>query len=215
MQARHRRRRAAPAAAAGAVPGRRPPHLHVRQHRRRRSTQRRPAPTTRSLPRCRRGDLRARRPRGRNCYTVSTDASATRRRARLDLEVSLRHGLDEDELELHYQPIVTADGGARRASRRSSAGASPQRGVLWPAQFVPVAEETGLIVPMGRWVLEEACRDVRAWTLATPSARRYGLGQPVGPPVRPAPAGRGGRRDAPIDRPAGRPSCASRSPRPS
>jgi diguanylate cyclase (GGDEF)-like protein/PAS domain S-box-containing protein len=105
---------------------------------------------------------------GRNCYTVSTDASVDEARARLDLEVSLRHGLDEDELELHYQPIVTADGGAVRGVEALVRWRSPQRGVLWPAQFVPVAEETGLIVPMGRWVLEEACRDVREWTLRHP-----------------------------------------------
>jgi diguanylate cyclase (GGDEF)-like protein/PAS domain S-box-containing protein len=105
---------------------------------------------------------------GRNCYTVSTDASVDEARARLDLEVSLRHGLDEDELELHYQPIVTADGGAVRGVEALVRWRSPQRGVLWPAQFVPVAEETGLIVPMGRWVLEEACRDVWEWTQRHP-----------------------------------------------
>jgi diguanylate cyclase (GGDEF)-like protein/PAS domain S-box-containing protein len=105
---------------------------------------------------------------GRNCYTVSTDASVDEARARLDLEVSLRHGLDEDELELHYQPIVTAVGGEVVAVEALVRWRSPQRGVLWPQQFVPVAEETGLIVPMGRWVLEEACRDIRAWTLAHP-----------------------------------------------
>jgi diguanylate cyclase (GGDEF)-like protein/PAS domain S-box-containing protein len=105
---------------------------------------------------------------GRNCYTVSTDASVDEARARLDLEVSLRHGLDEDELELHYQPIVTADGGIVRGVEALVRWRSPQRGVLWPAQFVPVAEETGLIVPMGRWVLEEACRDLREWTLQHP-----------------------------------------------
>jgi diguanylate cyclase (GGDEF)-like protein/PAS domain S-box-containing protein len=105
---------------------------------------------------------------GRNCYTVSTDASVDEARARLDLEVSLRHGLDEDELELHYQPIVTADGGVVKGVEALVRWRSPQRGVLWPQQFVPVAEETGLIVPMGRWVLEEACRDVHAWTMRNP-----------------------------------------------
>jgi diguanylate cyclase (GGDEF)-like protein/PAS domain S-box-containing protein len=105
---------------------------------------------------------------GRNCYTVSTDASVDEARARLDLEVSLRHGLDDDELELHYQPIVTADGGVVRGVEALVRWRSPQRGVLWPQQFVPVAEETGLIVPMGRWVLEEACRDVREWTMRNP-----------------------------------------------
>jgi diguanylate cyclase (GGDEF)-like protein/PAS domain S-box-containing protein len=105
---------------------------------------------------------------GRNCYCVSTDASVDETRARLDLEVSLRHGLDENELELHYQPIVTSDVGTVVGVEALVRWRSPQRGILWPQQFVPIAEETGLIVPMGRWVLEDACRTLRAWTLDHP-----------------------------------------------
>jgi diguanylate cyclase (GGDEF)-like protein/PAS domain S-box-containing protein len=105
---------------------------------------------------------------GRNCYCVSTDASVDETRARLDLEVSLRHGLDENELELHYQPIVTSDSGSVVGVEALVRWRSPQRGILWPQQFVPIAEETGLIVPMGRWVLEDACRTLRQWTLDHP-----------------------------------------------
>ena len=105
---------------------------------------------------------------GRNCYCVSTDASVDETRARLDLEVSLRQGLDENELELHYQPIVTSDTGIVVGMEALVRWRSPQRGMLWPQQFVPVAEETGLIVPMGRWVLEDACRTLQKWTLDHP-----------------------------------------------
>ncbi len=105
---------------------------------------------------------------GRNCYCVSTDASVDETRARLDLEVSLRQGLDENELELHYQPIVTSDTGKVVGVEALVRWRSPQRGILWPQQFVPIAEETGLIVPMGRWVLEDACRTLREWTLDNP-----------------------------------------------
>jgi diguanylate cyclase (GGDEF)-like protein/PAS domain S-box-containing protein len=108
---------------------------------------------------------------GRNCYCVSTDASVDETRARLDLEVSLRQGLDEDELELHYQPIVTTDGSEVIGVEALVRWRSPKRGMLSPQQFVPIAEETGLIVPMGRWVLEEACRTMRAWTLAHPERK--------------------------------------------
>jgi diguanylate cyclase (GGDEF)-like protein/PAS domain S-box-containing protein len=105
---------------------------------------------------------------GRNCYRVSTDASVDETRARLDLEMSLRQGLEENELELHYQPIVTADTGRVVGAEALVRWRSPQRGILWPQQFVPVAEETGLIVPMGRWVLEDACRTLREWSLEHP-----------------------------------------------
>ena len=108
---------------------------------------------------------------GRNCYCVSTDASVDETRARLDLEVSLRQGLDENELELHYQPIVTTDGSEVIGVEALVRWRSPKRGMLSPQQFVPIAEETGLIVPMGRWVLEEACRRLRAWTLAHPERK--------------------------------------------
>jgi len=108
---------------------------------------------------------------GRNCYCVSTDASVDETRARLDLEVSLRQGLDENELELHYQPIVTTDGSEVIGVEALVRWRSPKRGMLSPQQFVPIAEETGLIVPMGRWVLEEACRKLREWTLAHPERK--------------------------------------------
>ena len=108
---------------------------------------------------------------GRNCYCVSTDASVEITRARLDLEVSLRQGLDENQLELHYQPVVTTDGGEVVGVEALVRWRSPSRGMLNPQQFVPIAEETGLIVPMGRWVLEESCRRMREWTLAHPERR--------------------------------------------
>ncbi|HEY7043172.1 MAG TPA: EAL domain-containing protein [Nocardioidaceae bacterium] len=108
---------------------------------------------------------------GRNCYCVSTDASVDETRARLDLEVSLRQGFDENELELHYQPIVTTDGSEVIGVEALVRWRSPRRGMLAPQQFVPIAEETGLIVPMGRWVLEEACRTMREWTLRFPDRR--------------------------------------------
>jgi diguanylate cyclase (GGDEF)-like protein len=108
---------------------------------------------------------------GRNCYSISTDTSVEKSRARLDLEVSLRQGLEEEELELHYQPIVTTDEEEIVGVEALVRWRSPKRGVLWPQQFVPLAEETGLIVPMGRWVLEEACGAVREWTLRNPARR--------------------------------------------
>ena len=105
---------------------------------------------------------------GRNGYCVTSDESVENTRARLDMEVRLRKGLDEDQLELHFQPIVAAVDGEVVGVEALVRWKSPQGGYLPPGQFVPLAEETGLIVPMGRWVLEQACRNARQWTADRP-----------------------------------------------
>jgi diguanylate cyclase (GGDEF)-like protein/PAS domain S-box-containing protein len=108
---------------------------------------------------------------GRNCFFVSTDEAVERTRSRLDLEVSLREGLDREELELYFQPIVTTDRSEIRGIEALVRWTSPDRGMMSPADFVPLAEETGLVVPMDRWVLEEACRIVYQWGLREPDRR--------------------------------------------
>lgn len=88
--------------------------------------------------------------------------------ASLQIETDLQHAIDAGELLLYYQPIVTLANKAIVGFEALLRWQHPQRGLLAPGEFLSVAEETGLIVPMGRWAINEACRQLRAWQLSFP-----------------------------------------------
>ncbi|MEP7177115.1 MAG: EAL domain-containing protein, partial [Gemmatimonadales bacterium] len=92
-------------------------------------------------------------------------------RERLDLEVALRDAIEGNQLMLHYQPIVDLQSGAMHGVEALVRWEHPQFGRLLPQHFIPVAEETGLIVQLGAWVLGEACRQIEAWRRAFPEVR--------------------------------------------
>ena len=92
-------------------------------------------------------------------------------RERLEMEAALRSAIDANELRLHYQPIVGLETGAVFGVEALVRWEHPTFGHLLPQHFIPVAEETGLIVRLGEWVLSEACRQVAAWRERYPETR--------------------------------------------
>jgi len=112
---------------------------------------------------------------GRDRVQLFDAAVRARVLERLDVDRALRHALEREELCLHYQPIVDLPTGTVRGVEALLRWEHPERGLLTPEAFLTVAEDTGLIVELGRWVLTEACRLVAS----VPPGQGSGLGLPV------------------------------------
>ena len=106
---------------------------------------------------------------GKARYEVFDAGSRATERARLELENDLRRALERNELRVHYQPIVSATDGHIVAFEALARWAHPQRGLLNAASFIPLAEESGTISALGRWVLREALAQLRTWQRAYPA----------------------------------------------
>ncbi|HGN2704838.1 TPA: putative bifunctional diguanylate cyclase/phosphodiesterase [Pseudomonas aeruginosa] len=100
---------------------------------------------------------------GRNAYAFYTRVLTARARAHVQVESALRHALDHDELRVHYQPVHDLASGRIVGVESLVRWQHPERGLVPPGEFVPVAEECGLIAALDNWVLKRACRQMREW----------------------------------------------------
>jgi diguanylate cyclase (GGDEF)-like protein/PAS domain S-box-containing protein len=100
---------------------------------------------------------------GRNTYSFYTPALTQAANNRLEMEARLRRALAQGEFVLHYQPQLEIETGRVIGCEALVRWNDPERGMIAPARFIPMAEETGLITPLGDWVMRRACAQARAW----------------------------------------------------
>ncbi len=105
---------------------------------------------------------------GKARYEVFDYSLRDRALQRLELETDLRRALDRGEFEVYYQPITSLALGTLSGFEALARWNHPLKGAIGPADFIPVCEETGLIIPLGNWLLEEACKTARSWQLKYP-----------------------------------------------
>jgi diguanylate cyclase (GGDEF)-like protein len=106
---------------------------------------------------------------GKACHAIFDSTMQRDMLQQMQLEGDLRNAIDSQEFILHYQPIIDLVSGTVSEVEALVRWQHPTRGIISPADFIPIAERTGLIVPLGHWVLKEACTQVVAWDAQFPT----------------------------------------------
>jgi diguanylate cyclase (GGDEF)-like protein/PAS domain S-box-containing protein len=105
---------------------------------------------------------------GKVRYEIFTTEMRDQALAQMQMETSLRRAIENQEFLLHYQPIIALDSGKPIGFEALLRWQHPERGLVSPTEFIPIAEETGLMLPIGWWVLREGCRQLNAWRYQFP-----------------------------------------------
>jgi EAL domain-containing protein (putative c-di-GMP-specific phosphodiesterase class I) len=108
---------------------------------------------------------------GKACYEVFDKGMHTRAVFLLQMENDLRRALEREEFRVYYQPIVALENGQLAGFEALVRWQHPERGFINPGDFIPLAEDTGLIVPLGQWILQQACQQICKWQWQSPANR--------------------------------------------
>jgi len=119
--------------------------------------------STQELMKCADTAMYAAKQAGKGTYRFFQSSMLEAVCVRMNLEEDLRHAIHNKELTLHYQPKVHLEDGHLTGVEALLRWPHPTRGLIMPGDFIPLAEETGLIIPLGNWVIEEVCRQLADW----------------------------------------------------